>query len=166
MASEREEQNVTWASRIKSAGVDIDGLLSGMPNDAWYEMVESNRTIKDIVGHLTAWSELLVDEVQALAQDRAETIEAVDIDEWNATEIRARRDWPVKRVWEAWQASVKRACTVAESLPPETLSRQQGAPWTDEDMSIDNIFRLWILHIEQHREALAKWRAKHREESR
>ena len=151
---------------MRNAAAGIEGLLTNVDEDAWSDIVEESWTAKDVVGHLTAWSDLLIDGAEALAQGDTQSIEGVDIDEWNAVQIRERRDWSVRRVQAAWQASVRRACSLAEGISTENGSRRQSVSWSDDPVSIDDVFAVWLLHIEQHRDALSRWHTKNRKQGR
>lgn len=133
-----------------------------MPRDAWFDMAEGTWTAKDVVGHLAAWSDLLLDGVEALVQGRAGAVQVVDVDAWNADQIASRKDWTVARVRSAWEGALARALCLASQLSPGEMSRPRPAAWSDGSTSPSDVFDLWLLHIEQHRDGLAAWRARDR----
>ncbi len=147
-----------WAVRIGATGAEVSRLLAGVPEAAWLDVTEGTWTVKDIVGHLAAWSDLLMDGVEALVQGRADTVQTVDIDAWNADQIAARRDWTVAQVRSVWEKALARALDLARRLPREEMDRQSPAPWIDGPTSPADVFDLWLLHVEQHRDGLAAWR--------
>lgn len=155
-------QKVEWVVRIEAAAAKVSGLLAGVPEDAWLKVAEGTWTAKDIVGHLAAWSDLLLDGVEALVQDRADAVQIVDVDAWNADQIAARQDWTVAQVRSAWEEALERALCLARWLSPDEMIGQRPAAWSDAPTSPSDVFDLWLLHIEQHRDGLAAWRTRNR----
>lgn len=147
---------------IEAAAAEVSGLLADVPEDAWLDVADGSWTAKDVVGHLAAWSDLLMDGVEALAQNRAGDVQIVDIDAWNADQIAIRRDWMVEQVRSAWEEALARALRLASQLSPAEMSRQRSAPWTEGSTSPSDVFDLWLTHITQHCAGLATWRARNR----
>ncbi len=77
--------------------------------NSWSSLVEGSWTVKDLVGHLAVWSDLLLDQIEALSQNAPENIQQIDIDHWNAAQISARKDWSVIQVRKEWEQSTMRA---------------------------------------------------------
>jgi rSAM/selenodomain-associated transferase 1 len=152
-----------WSARIEAANAEVERWLTDLPDKAWLDVVEGTWTAKDVIDHLAAWSENLLDEVEALARGDADAIQAVDIDAWNATQIAIRRDWPVEKVRAAWETTVERALRVAAWLSADEVARHWRVPWTDELVSPADLLGLWLVHIEQHRESLITWRDRNSE---
>ncbi|MFN2168254.1 MAG: TIGR04282 family arsenosugar biosynthesis glycosyltransferase [Anaerolineae bacterium] len=151
-----------WVAHIETAATEVSGLLVGVPDDVWLDVAEGNWTAKDVVGHLAAWSDLLMDGVEALVQNRVDDVQVVDIDAWNADQIAVWRNWTVGQVWSAWNAALARALDLAGRLSPAEMSRQRPAPWTEGPISPSDVFDLWLLHVEQHRVGLVAWRTRNR----
>lgn len=147
-----------WSARIEKAGAEVAGKPAGLSDDAWLDVVEGAWTFKDVIGHLAAWSDYLLDEIEALARGDADAIQAVDIDDWNVAQIAARRDWPAEKVRAAWEATVRRALRVVAQLSADEMTRRRRVAWTDDPVSPGDLLDLWLLHIEQHRESLTDWR--------
>lgn len=152
-----------WSARIEAASAEVGGWLTGLPDNAWLDVVEGTWTARDVIGHLAAWSDHLLGEAEALARGDAEAIQAVDIDAWNAAQVAVRRDWPVEKVRAAWKATGRRALRVVARLSADEMARRWRVAWTDEPVSPADLLDLWLVHIEQHREALDAWRDKHEE---
>jgi len=154
-----------WLARIKAASAEVERRLTGLPDDAWFDVIEGTWTAKDVIGHLTAWSDRLLDEAEALARGDADAIQAVDIDAWNAAQVTARRDWLVEQVRAAWEKTVRRALRVVARLSAaDEMACRWPVPWTDEPVSPADLLDLWLIHIEQHRESLSAWRDKNNDE--
>ena len=159
-------ENANWAARIRAADAEVSRLLASVPDDAWLDVAEGSWTAKDVVGHLAAWSDLLMDGVEALVQGRADAVPTVDVDAWNAEQIAARRDWTVARVRLAWEEALARALRLASQLSPAEMGRQRPASWTEGPTSPSDVFDLWLLHIEQHQDGLAAWQLRNRLEGK
>jgi hypothetical protein len=156
------EQKVEWAARIEAAAAEVNRLLAGAPGGVWLDVAEGTWTAKDVVGHLAVWSDLLMDGVEALVQGRADAVPAVNIDAWNADQIAARRDWTVDQIQSAWEEALARALRLTSQISSAAMNRQCLAPWSDDPTSPSDVFDLWLLHIEQHRDGLAAWRARNK----
>jgi len=152
-----------WPARIEKAGAEVASKLIELPDDAWLEVVEGTWTLKDVIGHLAAWSDYLLDEVEALTRGDADAIQVIDINDWNAAQIAARRDWPAEKVQAAWEATVRRALHVVAHLPANEMTSRRRVAWTDDPVSPGDLLDLWLLHIEQHRESLTAWHERNSE---
>jgi rSAM/selenodomain-associated transferase 1 len=152
-----------WSARIEAASAEVERRLTGLPDDAWLDVVEGTWTAKDLIGHLAAWSDLLLDEVEALARGDADAIRTVDIADWNAVQIATRRGWPVEKVRAVWKATVRRALRVATRMSADAVTRHWHVVWTEEPVSPADLLDLWLVHIEQHRESLITWRDRNSE---
>jgi hypothetical protein len=149
-------------ARIEAADAEVSGLLAGVPEDAWLDAAEGSWTAKDVLGHLAAWSDLLMDGVEALVQGRADDVQIVDIDAWNADQVAGRQDWTVEQVRSAWEEALARTLRLASQLSPVEMSRQRPAPWAEEPTSPSDVFDLWLSHAEQHCAELAAWQMRNR----
>ena len=147
------KERAEWITIISTSSTKVDRWLAGIPDEDWFSPIEGTWTIKDLVGHLAAWSELLLDQIEALAQNNPGKITQIDIDNWNAAQIAARSDWSVAETREEWEQSTMRARSIVNRLPEEILSRQAYVPWTKEPVSIGDLLDLWLLHITQHQNA-------------
>lgn len=145
-----------WQSEIRIACAPVDGWIERIAPDRWLAPRDGAWTRKDLLGHLAAWSDLLLDEVEALRQGRPETIAAIEVDAWNAVQVERRRGWTVEATIATWRQSVRRADEVISDLPPEIRSRRWRVAWATEPVSIDDLLRLMVGHIEQHRPALTR----------
>ena len=138
---------------LTAACAGVNNWLAGIPHDAWTNLVEGTWTVKDLVGHLAAWSDLILDQIDALAQNAPDRIQRIDIDRWNASQIHMRRDWSAARIRREWDQTAERARRTVERLPAEMWAREALVPWKDGPISLDDLLDLWILHITQHQTA-------------
>ena len=152
-----EESRRACLRQVEEATTDLRHLLSGMADRAWPEIAAGEWTVKDVLGHLVVWSELLLDGVDALVSGSAEAIHAVDIDAWNAEQVAAHRGWPVGRLRAAWESSVQRSVRTLQRMPVERWELRRTVPWASEPVAPAELLRLWLVHIQQHRASLAAW---------
>ena len=144
---------VDWEIRLNAACAQVESWLSAVPDEYWLDPIAGDWTVKDLIGHLSAWSNLLLDQIEALAQGNPEKIKQIDIDSWNAAQIARRRDWPIAKIRQEWQQSNQRAQAVVAQIPPETFSQRRQVAWAADPIAINDLLDLWLLHLEQHEEA-------------
>jgi len=144
-----------WIDRLQKAQEPIDGWIRGVAYEEWLAPRAGPWTRKDLLGHLTAWSDFLLDQVDALRQNRPEAIEAVPVDAWNAVEVERRRSWTVEATIGAWRRSARRTEEVVSALSPEAWDGRWRVAWAAEPVSIEDVLRLMEVHLGQHRSALA-----------
>lgn len=141
-----------WRNEAKAAAAAVEEwLVQRVTADDVTGPWHASWTARDVLGHLAAWSDLLMDEIEALQQDRPETIEVVDVDAWNAVEVARRRSWTRDQTIAEWRRSAQRADTVIGHLLPETWERRWRVAWAPEPVSVEDLLRLWLSHLEQHR---------------
>jgi len=155
MMSNFNKQSDRLASLTASCA-KVEKWLAGISDDSWSSLVEGSWTVKDLVGHLAVWSDLLLDQIEALSQNAPENIQQIDIDHWNAAQISARKDWSVIQVRKEWEQSTMRARSLVKHLPDEMWSCRAVVPWTKEHVSLGDLLDLWLLHIKQHQNAWEK----------
>lgn len=150
---EKFTKQVDWNMLITASSAGFEKWLARMPEGAWLNQIEGTWTIKDLVGHLAAWSNLLLDQIEALVENNAEKIHLVDIDRWNEAQVSARKEWRAAEVRREWDQSMMRARRIVNSLSQKNLSHRAVVPWTKELVSVEDLLNLWILHLTQHQEA-------------
>jgi hypothetical protein len=142
--------------RVEASVAKVEKWLTGMSDESWSNMIEGMWTAKDLVGHLAVWSDLLLDQIEALAQNTNAIIQEIDIDQWNAAQITVRSDWSIAKVRKEWEQSTMRARSIVKRQPDEIWSSRAVVPWTIEPVSLDELLDLWLLHITQHQDGWEK----------
>ncbi len=150
--------NMNWIEDIRSASADVEAWIAKTPPADWLAPRPGGWTDKDLLGHLAAWSDLLMDQVEAFRRGRPETIESIDVDAWNAHQVAARRDWTVEETMASWRRAVQRALDVIRGLPVDIWDRHWRVAWAPDMVSVGDVLRLWVVHVEQHRSRLGRRR--------
>jgi len=145
-----------WLSELQAARAPVEQWIRRVASDAWLAPRERRWTRKDLLGHLTAWSDFLLDQVEALQRNRPDTIEAVDVDAWNAVEVERRRTWTVEATLATWRRSEQRAAEVISALPPGAWDRRWRVAWADQPVSIADVLKLMVVHLGQHRSEIER----------
>ncbi len=144
-----------FVRQIREAASVVDRWISRVGGaDGWLRPDDATWSNKDLLGHLTAWSDLLIDEVEALLKGRLDAIPKIDVDAWNARQVAERRDRSSETMVDDWRRSARRAADVAERLPASVWSSTWRVAWADRPVAVGDLLRLWLVHIEQHRARL------------
>jgi hypothetical protein len=146
-----------WCSQVREAGDVVNAWMERIDAAGWTAPRGAAWNNKDLLGHLAAWSNLLIDQLEALVHDSPHSLAAVDVDRWNDEQVAARRAWPPIRVVEEWQRAIGRALQVLEALPPDAGVRLVPVTWARAPVSVDDVVRLWVAHVTQHRARLEAW---------
>ena len=145
---------MAWVTRCEAAAATVEAWIArvgtrwdGPTGTAWSET--------DLLGHLSAWSDFLLDQVEALLSGRAGTIPAINVDTWNAEQVERRRGRTAREAVDEWRRAALRANEVVRGLSDEARRRRWTVAWSVSPVTIDDLLTLWIVHIEQHRSRLA-----------
>ena len=144
-----------WISQIRAASQEVEIWIRRVEPDRWQSRYGAVWTNQDLLGHLAAWSDFLIDQIEALQQDRPGDIEAVDVDGWNAAQVARRRERTADEIVAQWRRAVRRATDVVGSLPAKAWGRSWAVAWSVEPVSIEALMRLWLGHLDQHRSKMA-----------
>ena len=147
-----------WIARISISSAEVNAWLVGVSEKHWLNLVEETWTIKDLIGHLAAWSDFLVDQIDALVQGNFDKIKRIDIDHWNAAQIAVRRSRSVVEIRKEWERAVQRTQNVITQLPEEIFACRWSVAWSKEPVTIEDLLNLWLLHLQQHQEV---WESTH-----
>ena len=139
-----------WLRLIRETSAPFEEWINGLSEMEWNRPVEGTWTAKDLVGHLAVWSDFLMDQITALSQERPELIKAIDIDSWNAAQIKARRGWSSQETQKEWGAAMNRVQALVASLPKELFARRWTVAWTAKPITINDLLDLWLFHFDQH----------------
>ena len=143
-----------WIAEIRTASAAVEAWILGVPPGGWLEARAGGWSDKDLLGHLVAWSDLLMDQVEALQQGRPESVDAIDVHAWNADQVARRRGSTVEATIAGWRRAVQRVDDVIGGLPPDTWSRRWRVAWAPQPVCIGDLLGLWLAHLDQHRSRL------------
>ena len=119
--------------------------------------VEGTWTIKDILGHITAWEATLVQPMIKLAEggEFASTIIS-DGEKFNQDQVYMREHMTLEKV-KAEMLDVRLALTAAAALlPDEAWKKIYPAPWGGED-NLSRLVEGLAWHEDEHTQAIHKW---------
>jgi uncharacterized damage-inducible protein DinB len=143
-----------WPIRGDAAAATVEAWIARV-GTRWDGPTGTTWSDTDLLGHLSAWSDFLLDQVEALLAGRPDTIAAVDVDTWNAEQVERRRGRTAREAVDEWRRAARRANEVVRRLPEEARRRRWVVAWSISPVTIDDLLTLWIVHIEQHRSRLA-----------
>ena len=139
-----------WLATANAAAADVDAWVARV-GGRWDESDGTPWTNQDLLGHLSAWSDFLFDQVEALLADRAGTIVTIDVDEWNAAQVERRRGQAVSDSIAEWNRAVARVNAVVPRLSGVALHNRCPVAWARSPVSVQDLLDLWLAHVEQHR---------------
>ena len=136
---------------LKACHKEFVSLLPLLPESEWDRRpVCGVWTMKDLVGHLTAWGEVGVSGLQQVLAGEAPQFEPIpDFEEWNLAEAAKRRELPWDAVWDAYETSFRALLSGLDALSEEQLAVEFKTPWG----SSNTVFRwltIWPLHEREH----------------
>jgi hypothetical protein len=104
------------------------------PDDRISKPVHNDWTLKDLVGHLADWENLIVDGLRQLLLDQTPQF-AVTISDFAAfdeAQVQARQPQPWRMVWQDFNRSRKALDDVFQPFPELFLSHTLVTPWGKE----------------------------------
>lgn len=120
---------------LKAARQEFITLVDRVPSDERAEkLVLGDWTLKDLVGHLADWENLIVDGLRQLLLDQTPKF-AVTISDFAAfdeAQVQARRSQPWRPVWQDFNRSRKMLDDVFQQFPELFLSHTLVTPWGKE----------------------------------
>lgn len=136
-------------ARIQSSSQFIDQWISWI--DDWDKPGHNSWTYKDLLGHLTVWSELLLEQIDAILSGDGSRIKRINVDQWNAMQIRRYNSWRAEEINSAWRKTSRQAALLLSTLKEEQLHLNASVSWSQRPVSIGDLYGLWLEHIEQHK---------------
>ncbi|WP_420632228.1 DinB family protein [Candidatus Leptofilum sp.] len=107
-------------------------------------------TMKDLVGHLTAWAEVGHDGLQQAAAGKEPIFASIaDFEEWNQTEAAKRADYAWETIWEAYESVYNALRSGLDELTDEQLAFEFKTPWGSQT-SLFRWLTIWPLHEREH----------------
>ena len=127
-----------WLAMANAAAADVDAWI-GRVGGRWDESDGTPWTNRHLLGHLSAWSDFLFDQVEALLADRAGTIVTIDVDEWNAAQVEKRRGQAASDSIAEWSRAVARVNAVVPRLSGAALHSRYPVAWARSPVSVQDL---------------------------
>ncbi len=136
---------------LRACRKEFVSLLPLLPEDEWESRpVCGVWTMKDLVGHLTAWAEVGVGAMsQVLAGEAPKLAPIADFEQWNLDEAAKRAELPWETIWEAYEASYQALRSGLDELTDVQLALELTTPWGAQ-ISLFRWLTIWPLHEREH----------------
>ena len=106
-------------------------------------------TVKDLIGHITAWEEEGVRGLQAYIA-RKQYFVSEEIDDYNARQVARRKGFSYARILEDWQEVREILKETIASIPPEKMKVDWTFAWGDEGGTVPRMIESLIAHEDEH----------------
>jgi len=134
---------------------NLDGLTD---TDCTGPQVEGIWTIKDLIGHISAWEITFLTPLQAYLAGNSFCPEYIpDHDSWNADRARERDKVPMQEVLEEMVSIREQILGLVGALSDEQWSEVLSAPWGSQETLWQMIDGL-AWHEEEHTSSIQKYK--------
>jgi DinB superfamily len=136
---------------LKACHKEFVALLPLLPESEWGSSpVCGVWTMKDLIGHLTAWAEVGGTGVTQALAGKTPTFEPIaDFEAWNLAEAAKRADWSWDAIWQAYEAAYQVFLSGLDTLSEDQLALEFKAPWGVQT-SLYRWLTIWPLHEREH----------------
>jgi hypothetical protein len=136
---------------LKACRQEFVALLPLLPESEWESRsVCGVWTMKDLVGHLTAWAEVGGQAVTQMLAGESPSLDPIaDFEQWNLDEAAQRADLPWETIWQAYEASYQTLLSGVDDLSEEQLAEEFDTPWGSH-LSLYGWLTVWPLHEREH----------------
>ena len=113
-------------------------------------------TIKDAIGHITAWEIVIQKAIQAfVADDPPYFLREQDFDQFNEQAVGYRAAWPLKQVLQEWREVRLGLRKTIQSLDSALLGQELVLPWGSE-RTLAELIEILGEHEGEHMENVIK----------
>ena len=113
-------------------------------------------TIKDVLGHITAWEIVIQKAIQAFsAGDPPYFLREQDFDEFNQGAVDFRASWTLEEVLNEWRDIRAGLRKSIEGLDPDSLNEELVMPWGSE-RTLAELIEILGEHESEHMEHITK----------
>lgn len=136
---------------LRACRKEFIALLPLLPESEWgSKPVCGIWTMKDLLGHLTAWAEVGAVGLQQAASGETPVFEPIpDFEAWNQTEAAKRADLPWEAIWEGYEASFQALLSGLDALSDDQLAFSFKTPWGAQ-VTLFRWLTIWPLHEREH----------------
>ena len=121
--------------------------------------VEGIWTVKDLLGHLTAWEEACLIPLRSFAAGGFFVPESIpDHDRWNAMQAQAWRQKSLAEILVAYQAVREELIMLLIALPEERWTVKLPAPWGETTTAAEMFNGLAWHESTEHLKSIQQWK--------
>ncbi len=148
-------------SRIRQTRQALLEKIQGLSEaDLTGPQVEGIWTIKDLLGHISAWEDACLEPLESLAAgDPFQSENIPDHDAWNALQAARRRDQSLSEILKELNDVRQRLLEAAGRLSDDGWRQILHLPW-GEEATIANMLSGLAWHEEEHLKSIWKWRTR------
>ena len=137
----------------------LDGLNE---EEMTRNLVNSEWTVKDILGHITSWEEEDRKVAERILKEENPNFGYVispenDWKEWNVQQANKKNDLSLERVLGELREEHSKLVDFVQGLTEEQLSRTGIFPWKTKS-TVGELIRMTYEHDEEHVEKILAWR--------
>lgn len=122
--------------------------------------VEGVWSIKDLLGHITAWEQKFLDPVASYAIGGPFKAEVVsNLDAWNHAQSARRSSWTCAEIINEMETTRQEVLDLLNKLSTNQWEQSFLAPWGD-DNTISEMISGLAWHEEEHTRSILKYRSK------
>lgn len=146
-------------TRFSQSREELLEALNGLDDtDCTGSRVEGVWTIKDLLGHITAWEiAFLIPLRSCLAGNPFSPEDILDHDAWNADQARKRSKIPLQEVLKEMISAREQILSLVEALSDEQWSEVLPAPWGSQETLAHMIDGL-AWHEEEHTSSILEYK--------
>ena len=134
----------------------VQRALDGFPAEAWEQPGAcGSLSVKDIVAHLAAYENVLVDVLTGFVSKNEPTPNLTKMleqpDQFNENEVAARKTQTPQEVRDEYHRAHERAMELAAQISPETYRQPGTLPWYGVEYALDDfIAYTYYGHKQEH----------------
>ncbi|MFW9944048.1 MAG: DinB family protein [Candidatus Sifarchaeia archaeon] len=162
--SETKEELI---SQLHTDRRQLEELLSTLtPEEVEIEGAQGDRSVKDIVAHITAWERYGIGWIQSLAKGQKPempvpetSMDAVrqNMAIMNAEIHKKNENQPLQDILEEFRHSYKMLVKEIEALPAERLDETFNYEWSEEPVSGRHLIAWRYWHYRAHLKHIQEW---------
>ncbi len=147
-------QRTFLINRLKERRHEIQSLVPKAPTD---KEIYTGWTLKDFLGHMSGWDDVLIKALQAHAQNEpVSTSVTTSIDNYNAGSVSTRNSLTFEQAKKEWEATRENLIQALENLPDEKFNQPLTFPW-GEFGTVAYLVEIFVEHEESHSKHLDEW---------
>jgi hypothetical protein len=119
-------------------------------------------SIKDVLGHLTAWMEYLLERLRAARSDRTperlyQNLSEEEIEQLNRAFAEERKAWPLRQILDDFHSSYDAVYNAVAQLDEELLSDPGRLSWEQRWPLWQSVASDTYEHFDEHASGIRAW---------